>query len=483
MAADFDPDGSRLPIKLDATSNGEFMPRPLGPAATRAVRLAHRRVDALSRRLGQSRRAFLTSACGVAATLLAFNQAFAAARRDGGYHALPEEAAVDPQLAQEAVDGGEFIFDAQTHHVDASGGWSNHWNEVLSFYPQSRCADPERPECLSAEALIREVFHDSDTSVATLSMVPSAPDENPLTTAEAARTREMVAALQDGGRLFIQSLVQPRLPGAFERMERDAAEYGVSGWKMYTQWGPDGVGFFMDDEAHGIPLIEKGLALGVGRFVMHKGLPLTGGYPYEYSTCRDVGPAARMFPQATFIVYHSGFVPGEAEGPYDPDRTDGVDRLIASCRENGIGPDGNVYAELGSTWRYVMRDPEQAAHLLGKLLVHLGPDRILWGTDSVWYGSPQDQIQAFRTFQISERLRERYGYPEITPAIRARIFGLNAAELHGIDPAAHRRRTRGDDVETERETRRERPNPSFMTYGPRNRREFLALQRITGPLG
>src|SRR5690606_673310 len=115
-------------------------------------------------------------------------------------------------------------------------------------------------------------------------------------------------------------------------------------------------------------------------------------------------------------------------GPYDPDRTDGVDALITSLRENGIGPDGNVYAELGSTWRQVIRDPDETAHLIGKLLRYVGEDRVLWGTDSIWYGSPQDQIQAFRTFQISEDFRERYGYSEITPGIRAKVFGLNAAK-------------------------------------------------------
>ncbi len=44
----------------------------------------------------------------------------------------------------------------------------------------------------------------------------------------------------------------------------------------------------------------------------------------------------------------------------------------------------NVYAELGSTWRFLMRDPDSAAHALGKLLLHLGEDNILWGTDSIW---------------------------------------------------------------------------------------------------
>ena len=57
---------------------------------------------------------------------------------------------------------------------------------------------------------------------------------------------------------------------------------------------------------------------------------------------------------------------------------------------------------------------------------------MLWGTDSIWYGSPQDQIQAFRTFQIAPEFREKYGYPEITPALRAKIFGLNAMKPYGI---------------------------------------------------
>ena len=73
----------------------------------------------------------------------------------------------------------------------------------------------------------------------------------------------------------------------------------------------------------------------------------------------------------------------------------------AASTEAGIGAGGNVYAELGSTWRTVMGDPDEAAHVLGKLLVAFGPERILWGTDSIWYGSPQDQIAAFRAFEIT----------------------------------------------------------------------------------
>ena len=58
---------------------------------------------------------------------------------------------------------------------------------------------------------------------------------------------------------------------------------------------------------------------------------------------------------------------GTTEGPYDPaNATRGADTLINSVETNGIGRNANVYAELGSTWRLVMRDPTTAAHLLGK---------------------------------------------------------------------------------------------------------------------
>ena len=80
-----------------------------------------------------------------------------------------------------------------------------------------------------------------------------------------------------------------------------------------------------------------------------------------------------------------------------------------------------------------MRNPDEAAHVLGKLLTYVGEDRVVWGTDSIWFGTPQDQIQALRAFKITEEYQERYGYPALTDELKAKIFGLNSAELYGID--------------------------------------------------
>ena len=156
-------------------------------------------------------------------------------------------------------------------------------------------------------------------------------------------------------------------------------------------------------------------------------------------------------------------------------------RWSRPCSNAGVKPNSNVYAELGSTWRFLsMRDPTSAAHAMGKLFKYIGEDNVLWGTDSIWYGSPQDQIQAFRTFQIADDLREKHGYPKITTALRAKVFGLNATKPYHLSPADIRRETEGDAVARSRVAYAEAPNPSFATYGPRTRREFLNLRRLHG---
>src|SRR5690606_34520830 len=200
-----------------------------------------------------------------------------------------------------------------------------------------------------------------------------------------------------------------------------------------------------------------------------------GRQSYEHSLCDDVGRVAKRYPDMNFLIYHSGFVAGQAEREYDPKRNEGIDSLITSVIENDVPPNGNVYAELGSTWRYLMRDPDSAAHALGKLFRYIGEDNVLWGTDSIWYGSPQDQIQAFRSFQVSQEFRERYGYTQITPARRAKVFGLNAMKPYGISVEEMQRRMAGDRVAKDRLVYAQQPAPHFRTYGPKTRREFLNL--------
>jgi len=476
-----DPEGKRLPIKLDSTSNGEFEPVPLSRSNRMANQLAQEAASRNAERLGLGRRDFLLSACGAASTLLAFNAANAAAGRIGGFFDLHEEAALEPDLAAAGLEGSEFIFDVQGHYVDPTAAWlETAPATAFSFAPKAGCAlaDPAKPRshlaCLSSEEFVKDVFLDSDTDMMVLSFVPSRRDASPLEIESADAVRRIVERMQGSHRLMIHGRVNPNQLGDVEDMARLRDEFGVCAWKTYTQWGPDGNGYFLSDDP-GIRFIEQARTLDIKVICVHKGLPF-GQKSYEHSQCSDIGPVAKRFPDVSFLIYHSGFVSGVQERAYGENANgDGIDTLIRSLLDSGIKPGANVYSELGSTWRFLMRDPEQAAHAIGKLLKYCGPDNVLWGTDSIWYGSPQDQIQAFRAFQISAEFRDRHGYPEITPELRAKIFGLNATRPYRISAEEVKLRARRDPLAGERLAYREQPAPHFQTRGPRTRREFLNL--------
>src|SRR5207247_1733750 len=57
----------------------------------------------------------------------------------------------------------------------------------------------------------------------------------------------------------------------------------------------------------------------------------------------------------------------------------------------------NIYFELGSTFGQLSAfAPETCMHMLGQMIQTAGADHILWGTDSIWGGSPQSQIERLR---------------------------------------------------------------------------------------
>ena len=94
----------------------------------------------------------------------------------------------------------------------------------------------------------------------------------------------------------------------------------------------------------------------------------------------------------------------------------------------------------------------------------------MWGTDSIWFGTPQDQIQALRTFQISAELQERYGYPALTDEMKAKIFGINSARLYDIEPDHGPCELTAEEVEAIRASL-----PPARTYGPTTHAEAAAM--------
>jgi len=465
----------RLPLHFDPVSNGEYEPKPMSAAERSMKRIARELVDEGARRTGVPRREFLTRLGGTAACLLAINEVTAAR---GGSFALGAGTLFDDDEASATLRGDEFIFDIQGHHVMPDGGWEKH-NELIAGTLRSLNMMRGGAADFGRYAFVKEIFLDSDTDCCVLSAVPSTPEGSPLPPAEAENTRALVQGLGGSPRLWVHALATPNLGELqphLDGMDRTLAEFPIAAWKVYTLYHPDGGGYWLDSEDIGMPFLEKVSEIGPKIVCMHKGIPLSGTTVHH--TCRDVGVVAKRFEDIRFICYHAGYNPGFAEGPYDPDNaSDGINALVKTLQDNEIAPNANVYAELGSTWWMLMRNPEAAAHALGKLLKHVGEDNVLWGTDSVWYGSPQPQIAAFRAFEISEELQELHGYPALTPELKAKVLGLNSARVYGIDPKAARPKLREDQLEKLRNAYLEEPSPSHRVYGPRTRREFLDLLR------
>ncbi|GIU89305.1 MAG: hypothetical protein KatS3mg010_0404 [Acidimicrobiia bacterium] len=473
-----------MAFELGPRSNGEYVPVPPSPSVREAVRRLREHVRAQAPRHRMSRRRFLETLCGAASTLALLAACDREEKRSrgeepGGTFRVSTTATTDPDAAAEELSGDEFVFDVQTHLLDfdlsdsrASGGFG-------MGFPYAACGEDDWRACFGIDRWLEELFVRSDTTVAVISAVPILTQPNPLSIEVMEAAREAAARVcGDERRVLLHGQVNPNvgpLELALEGMRRLAADHPIAAWKVYTHV-PDERGWWLDDHDSeavrcGQAFIDAVREVGPRVVCVHKGF----GRRSRYSSPIDVGAAAAANPDVTFVVYHSGY-DGPGEGPYVPDSPgDGIDRLLRSLDEAAVAPGSNVYAELGSTWWNAMRDPTEAAHVLGKLLSRLGEDRVLWGTDSIWYGSPQDQIQAFRTFEITEAFQDRYGYPAVTPTVKRKVFGLNAAALHGIEPAPQRCRA---DVEAIEEYRASLPPKS--SYGPGTEREAIAVMAMHG---
>jgi uncharacterized protein len=507
--------------------------------------LADEHTERWRRRFGMSRRDFVRTAAATAIGLWAIDAV--GAGRFGRYlfGGRPARAMDACDLEFDAATGtaglanlpGEFIFDVQTHHVDPDGLWRVDNPVIHAFFaavwPQAREGGDFDPiQNLSRSHYLKELFLDSATTMTVLSCVPTGENiRQPLPIGEAFETCEAVNHLAGSQRAVMHSFAMPNrgfgghytknltplhMLDELDQMLERATKFKsvLRGWKTYPAWGdvPYASGWFLDSTIGDAFLAQvehvSAMVPEVPPVVAtHKGFALPA-FDQKCATPRDVGPAARRFPGVRIVVYHSGFDDGDYQQPYPGDyfaRDDvhKVDALIKSLRtaqwdasrHGGNSP--NVFAELGSVWRNVMHDPDQAAHLLGKLITHVGPKRVVHGTDSLWYGSPQPEIAALRAFEFTDEGKALYNLPHglegdvedprapaPTPArtIRNGILGRNAALAYGIDPDARRNAISCDAVASMRQegyladvgTPRERaPLASNELLGARTRREFL----------
>ncbi len=467
--------GRDLPIPTQVVSNEEYVPLPQTERQRAVERNILARAERNSKRLGVTRRDFLRSTCGMAASFAALNAVF------GDYFRVEAKELMDFSAA-EAGKEPYFIFDVQTHHVatpaEAPQASKEFMRAVVGMrgmarkMPAGLKGDPSIEEAQRLN-YIKEVFLDSETDVALISALPTPGEDLSVLPPDVMfKTQSWVNELTSSRRVLTHGYFWPDMgKRALESMQVQREKHSIAAWKGYTGTSvvPGREGWMMDDEKITYPALEFSRKLGVKNICLHKGLPLPGKESYWHP--RDLVKVSRDFPDFNFLVYHSGF---KSVGDVLPAAEDGFKKTSYVpwtsdlCEWRHKNPHmKNVYMELGSTFALmVVSSPLLAAHVLGMILDAFGEDGVLWGTDSIWWGSPRWQIEAFRRFEMPDELMKQFGYKPLTVDVKRKIFGLNAARIYGVEPKAVRNPVPPDYIDRLRKKYKEMGMmPSNTQYG------------------
>jgi predicted TIM-barrel fold metal-dependent hydrolase len=439
------------PIPTQVVSNGEFTPTPQTPQQRQVEARIKELADQLGRHHNMNRRQFLSTSAGMAAAFIAMNDVF------GPIYSVANAEASDPGVANERAGrlSSQFIFDCQTHFVrddyttDISGiaqFAKAHWN-------------PDMEGAITLDRFkfanyVKEIYVDSDTDVAILSGSPVDDEVNLfLTNDQIAAARASVNAIAGSKRMLAHGIIQPKSEGWLDDVDYAIEELKVDSWKGYTigdplfqtkrksQWR-------LDDEKLVYPFYEKIIKAGINTVCIHKGLmpaDYETSWPdlWQYATVADLGKAAADWPDINFVIYHSALRPfieipdASLQQFNQTGRIDWVTDLAEIPQKFGVS---NVYAELGTCFANTsVTHPRLAAAMLGQLIKGLGADHVVWGTDSVWYGSPQWQIEALRRLEMPEDMQATHGFGPLGAAdgtVKNAIFSGNAARLFRFDVQA-----------------------------------------------
>jgi uncharacterized protein len=478
-----DDDNATLPFPTAPISNGEWVPLPVTQKQELAAKLIADETAARARRHGMTRGQFLRTAAATTTAFMVLNKIHGL-EQSGEAAVLPVTGAHcdDLDAARELLDHRVFVMDVQTHHIDTTQGTAstgcflrfngaiNRFRDMGYHVSQS---DLTCPTVLGQMNFVKEFFIDSETDVAVLSGLPySGVLIGPKAMAD---TRDLVNQLAGSQRALSQAMIEPKAPPglvtSLDSFERQVKEFGAVALKCYTYSG----NWRLDDEVVAYPMLAEATRLGLGLVNVHKGLPATfAPGSEEFVRTTDFPKVVRDWPNLKFCAYHSGYFQGD-----HPEGKDGLTEFLEVIASIPKPLRKNVYAEIGSTFGFLLlQGPDQVAHLLGQLLKALGPRNILWGTDSIWWGSPQFLIDAFKVLQIPPAMQQQFGYPPLTDAVKRRILGGNAARLYKVNKRERRCSVPADRlVAIQTDQGGHRAGRSLRWYGAQTRREFLTMLR------
>jgi predicted TIM-barrel fold metal-dependent hydrolase len=439
------------PIPTQVVSSDEFYPylqtEKQRELQARLLDLA----DGLAKKQGLSRRRFFQTAAGMAASYVAMNETF------GSFFYVTHAEAATPEMADQRADSlkDQFIMDMHTHflrddtriknfvNMRAAVGKAG-WNKELAGKEQTI-------DDLKYDNYFKEIFLDSDTKIALISSSPSDIEQDWfLTNEQMVAARDKVNQKLNGRRLFSHAIFTPGQPGWLEKVDAALAlkPESMKGYTIGDNTHKDTSRYpwRMDDEKVTYLGYEKFVKAGIKNVCVHKGLfapPLDGQFPNlrPFVDASDVGQAAKDWPQLNFIIYHGAY------------RHVGGDPKVALAEFESTGRISwtsdladiptkynvtNVYADVGQLFAMTLiAEPRVTAALMGTMVKKMGADHVCWGTDAVWTGSPQWQIEGLRRLEIPDDMQKQYGFAPLGPAtgpVKTAIFGGNNAKLYGIEP-------------------------------------------------
>lgn len=392
-----------------------------------------------------SRRRFLRTGCGMALAFFAMNKVYGPIFEVEAAEVIDKDAALERSRRL----SGQFIFDVQLHFVNESypSNWLVGLRERAREWNMEIAGKPASINDLKFRNFLKEVFLDSETAIGLLSNAP-ADQKNKwfLSNDDAVEARRIVNELAGSNRLLCHTVITPGQPGWLDEVDRAIAELKPDSWKGYTAGSPMGDSRYpwrLDDEKLVYPAYERMMKAGIRTVCIHKGL-LPADYKktvptWRYAAVDDVAKAARDWPDITFVIYHSA-LDTQPAGKKDylsefekTRRIPWVSDLAEIPARFGVK---NVYAEIGSTFASsCIAHPKYCAAILGTLIKGFGADHVVWGTDSIWYGSPQWQIEAMRRIEIPEEMQKKYGFEPLGPAdgrVKTAIFGLTSAKMYSL---------------------------------------------------
>jgi len=438
------------PVPTQVISNGEFNPIPQTEHQKKVEARIKALADELGAKQGLSRRKFLRTNAGMAAAFLAMNEVF------GTLFDVNIAEAADPDRATERANAlkGQFIFDVQTHFVH-DGYTQEALLGLAAFAKENWNPALDKVKDLAIykfENYVRQVFLNSDTKVALLSGAPFDDTSWEFLTNQSIRAAvDMVNTIAGPGsrRMLGHAVVTPGQDGWLDKVDLALETHRPDSWKMYTIGDPLSAAtkypWRLDDDKLVYPFYEKALNAGINTICIHKGL-MPADYEkswkgvWKYNTVWDVGQAAKDWPDMNFVIYHGGlraFLESPEASLAEFEKSGEIEWASDLARipeEYGVD---NVYAEMGTSFaNSATANPRFAAALLGTWIKGMGADHVVWGTDSVLYGSPQWQIEALRRLEIPEDMRKKHGFESLggaTGTVKNQIFGLNSARLYGLN--------------------------------------------------